>query len=110
MLRAIETKYLPATNALNSRAKATARKRSGDAPEISVMNNWDAGASVEENHARVAKLLAAKMKWAGLYVGGGLPDDSGFVFVNIGKCPLARRWPNEFGMCDRDWFIMEISE
>lgn len=104
MLRAISTKFLNPTNKLGSRVKAIARKRDGDMPEISFTDHWDHGGSIEENHCRVAKLLAAKMKWPGLYIGGG--TDEGFCFVNAGNDAE----PSEFAISDRDTFFIPRQE
>ena len=104
MRQAISTRYIGPTNTQGSRVKAIARKREGNLSEISLADNWDQSASVEENHARVAKLLAARMDWAGLWIGGGSPENSGFVFVNIGDTvsPGVMLWHKE----DRDYFVI----
>lgn len=112
MFRAIQTRYLGPTNTQGSRVKAIARKREGDMPELSLTDNWDHGSSVEENHARVAKLLAARMAWTGVYVGGA--NDDGFCFVILPVGPNCADDPETFnpdaqfwGKRDRDYFVID---
>lgn len=109
MLTAIETKYIGPTNFRGSRIKAIARRRNTNPTfpmrELSLIDSWDYSASAEENHARVAKLLAVKLKWAGRYVGGSL-DGAGYVFVNTGN---AMRHTSHM-QPDRDYFIVERQE
>lgn len=103
MLRAISTRYFGPTNSRGSRIKAIARKREHDMPELSLTDNWDYGASIDENHCRVAKLLAAKLEWSGLYIGGS--TDDGLVFVNAGNGSEVA--PPFNGKANRDYFIVE---
>lgn len=87
MSMAITTRYHGPTNTRGSRIKALARKAEtwGDThhKEMSLTDSWDHAHSIEENHARVAKLLATKLGWAGVYVAGALPDGTGNVFVCV---------------------------
>ena len=73
MRQAIVTKYLGPTNTRGSRVKATASAGS-------VTIEWDDAINTEANHNRAAMLLAYKYKWAGDYIGGGLPNGD-CVFV-----------------------------
>ena len=74
MLQAITTKYLSPTNTRGTRVKATAAAGS-------VTVSWDHALNDRQNHTAAAHALARKLEWEGLYVGGGLPDCSGYVFV-----------------------------
>lgn len=83
ILQAIVTKYLGPTNVRGSRVKATASARSitlGKAT-ASVTLGWDHSLNSEQNHARAAKALAEKLEWHGHWHAGGMPNDSGYVFV-----------------------------
>lgn len=107
MLVAIQTKYLGPTNHRGSRVKAIARRRdTGAFPmrELALTDSWDHGSNAEDNHARVAKLLAVQSGWSGTFVGGAL-DGSGYVFVNIGRAALATSYLTR----DRDYFMVEQS-
>ncbi len=105
MRQAIRTKYHGPTNSRGSRVKATARQREGDRPEMALTDYWSHGFGIEDNHARVAKLLAAKLGWSGLWVGGGDPSNSGYVFVNV--CDAYEGAPDSsIGREDRDWFYI----
>lgn len=109
MLVAIQTKYFGPTNFKGSRVKAIARRRdTGAFPmrELSLTDSWDHGSTAEENHARVAKLLATKLDWSGTFVGGSLDGSSGYVFVNTGD---AMRHTSHM-KADRDYFIVERKE
>lgn len=109
MLRAISTKYLGPTNTNGSRVKAIARKREGNLPALALTDSWDHSGSIEDNHARVAKLLAVKMEWSGLYIGGG--TDDGYTFVNSGLSSdmLEDDGLRALGVADRDWFIVHAT-
>lgn len=74
--QAIVTKFLGPTNARGSRVKATAAAGS-------VIVVWDHAVGVYENHAAAAQALIAKMEWEGEWVPGGMPDETGEVFVRI---------------------------
>lgn len=87
MSMAITTRYFGPSNVRGSRIKALARKAEtwGDThhKEMSLTDSWNHGEGVEENHCRVAYLLATKLNWSGFYVAGTLPDGRGNVFVNV---------------------------
>jgi hypothetical protein len=76
--QAIVTKFIGPTNFRSARIKATAAAGS-------VILSYDHVLNLETNHARAALKLAAKMKWDGKYVGGGMPDGSGNCFVCLGS-------------------------
>ena len=69
-MKAIQTKYLPATNTKPSRVKAFAE---GVKP-------LTISAGDDNAHAAAAIALAKRMGWTGTLVSGGLPDQSGEVF------------------------------
>lgn len=77
ILQAIVTKFIGPTTHRGSRVKATA------AAGHTILT-WDSHWNPEQNHARVALKLAFRMKWNGKYVGGGMPDKSGYCWVNAG--------------------------
>lgn len=74
MRQAITTKFIPATNTLGSRIKATA---SGG---TSVTLGYEHALSSTQNHLEAAKTLADRMGWAGQWHSGGYTN-AGFVFV-----------------------------
>ncbi len=76
MRQAIVTKWLGPTNARPSRVKATASAGS-------VTVSWDWGLGVDGNHAAAAAALVVKLGWGGTWYAGGLPSESGNVFVDI---------------------------
>jgi hypothetical protein len=73
--QAIVTKYYGPTNFRGSRIKATAAAASIIMPYRHELN-------IEDNHAAAAELLAVKMKWEGYWFQGGMPNSSGYCFVN----------------------------
>jgi hypothetical protein len=73
-MKAIITKYLPATNTRGSRIKASAE----GVPSIVIPYPYEL--SGEEVHKRAALTLCAKYGWNHSLVGGGLPDQSGYAF------------------------------
>ena len=74
MRQAIETKYHGPTNYRGSRVSATA-----EAGRIYVP--WDYALGIEENHRAAAMAFRDKMKWGGIWVGGG--TRAGFCFVDL---------------------------
>lgn len=72
--QAITTKYLGPTN--HRPGRITARCSAG-----SCTVEWEHGLNPDDNHARAAQALIAKLNWAGDWYGGGLPDGKGNVFV-----------------------------
>lgn len=74
MRQAIVTKYHGPTDKRYSRisATATARRKYVD---------YDQGLSVDANHKRAAEALATSLGWKGEWYGGGMPNDTGYVFV-----------------------------
>lgn len=69
-MKAIQTRYMPATNTLPSRVKAWAN---GVKPLI-------ISAGDDNAHAAAAVALCRRMGWTGTLVSGGMPDQSGEVF------------------------------
>jgi hypothetical protein len=72
--QAIVTKYIGPSNTRGSRIKARAAAGSVTVPYNHALN-------IENNHAAATKALAAKLNWSGGWYIGGMPDDTGFVFV-----------------------------
>lgn len=105
MRQSITTKYLGPSNTRGSRIKAVARRRSSLGAEMSLTDSWDCAHNSEENHCRVAKLLAAKLGWFGLWVGGGNVDEDGYVFVNVADAYEGAPDSN-IGTEGRDWFYV----
>ena len=75
-MKAIQTKYLGATNFKPARIVA---KAEGVA---SVTISYDSEFDEGENHARAAKKLRDKMGWTGRMVGGGTDKGYSFCFEN----------------------------
>lgn len=73
-MQAITTKYIAPTNTKGSRIAARCQARR-------IVVDWNDDLDQAENHAVAAKRLAMSLEWIGEWVGGGLPDDSGFAFV-----------------------------
>jgi hypothetical protein len=111
MRQGITTKFFGPTNTKGSRIKAIARKRDKWGGEMSLIEPRNYGLETPDDHARVAKLLAAKLGWSGLYICGGKPADDGYMFVNAGDITptmiaghtLAK---HPLGNEDRDWFYL----
>ena len=78
-MKAILVRYLPQTNKLPARLKATAY---GAKP---VVISWDAESRFYETggnrYADAALMLASRMGWAGDMLSGGMPDGTSEVFV-----------------------------
>ena len=75
-MQAIVTKYLPATNTRGSRIKATC-----DAGSVSISYPHELSGS--DCHRAAAQALLDKLDWNkyGALIGGGLPNNAGYVFV-----------------------------
>ena len=82
MAQAIVTKYIGASNTRGSRVKATAWAGSVTIPYDTQLSSAEAHAKAAEAHAKAAKALASKCGWHGHFIGAGMPDGKGFVFVN----------------------------
>lgn len=78
-MKAIQTKYLPASNVRGSRIKAWAEGWG------SVTIPYPHEASHSETYAKAAIALCNKHGWKGTLISGGLPDQSGEVFVMLGS-------------------------
>lgn len=74
--QAIVTKYFGPGNVRGSRIKATA-----SAGSVTVA--YDHALNTDGNHAAAAKALATKFAWNGYWVGGGMPEGNGNVFVLV---------------------------
>lgn len=77
IFQAIVTTYHGPTNVKGSRIKAKAAAKTK-------WFHWDHSLNVEQNHTMAAHALAKELDWSGVWFGGGLPDTSGFCFVNCG--------------------------
>lgn len=73
------TQYLGPTNFRGSRVKASCF-----AGSLTV--GWDDTLNVEENHYRAVKALQKKLGRTGELIGGGHPQGSGNVWVELPKC------------------------
>ena len=74
-MKAIETKYIPASDTKSSRIKATAE--GGNSLTVGYPHEL----SGEAVHRYAAELLQKKMKWPGRMVGGGTKTGYAFCFV-----------------------------
>jgi hypothetical protein len=74
-MKAIRTKFIPATNTKPARISATAE--GGHRIVIS----YDSEGTQEEAHAKAAIALCAKLGWTGKLVAGGLDDCYVFCFA-----------------------------
>ena len=71
--KAIETKYLPATNTKGARIKAIAEGNN------SITISYDYGLNPATNHHLAANALCEKLNWVGHYIQG--ETKNGYVFV-----------------------------
>lgn len=76
MPKAIQTKYLPATDTKGSRIKAF------DCDKNSVIIGYDSALDSEDVHRKAALALIKKMGWDGEIKGGWLKDGMAFVFID----------------------------
>jgi hypothetical protein len=75
MSQVIITKFLGPTNSRGSRIKVTSYSGS-------IIVNWDHAFGVAENHVLAADKLIKMRGWGGRnFVGGLLPNDTGYAFV-----------------------------
>ena len=72
-MKAIITKYIPATNTKGSRIKAMAE----GVKSLSIPYPHELNA--EEGHKLAASLLCERMEWNGELVSGGMPCQTGFA-------------------------------
>jgi hypothetical protein len=75
-MQAIVTKYLPPSNTRGSRIRATA-----DAGSVTIL--FPADIDGQAAHRVAAQALADKLGWGRKYLGGSLPDNTGYVFVPV---------------------------
>lgn len=74
---AIVTRFIGATRVHGPRIKATCAAGSATVP-------YDSDLSVGvENHRAAVQALLTKLKWTGHYAAGGMPNDDGYVFVEV---------------------------
>jgi hypothetical protein len=73
-MQAITTKYLGPTNTKESRIRVSSQAGSRTF-------SWKYETGVEENHVAAAMAYADFMSWNGEWVGGALPDGTGYAFV-----------------------------
>lgn len=85
MFRAIVTRFVGPTNFRGSRVIATV----GDAKHT---HSWEYGLGngtchndVDANHAAAAKALAVKLGWDGTWIGAGMPNGTGNVYVRLSQ-------------------------
>lgn len=71
----IQTKYCGPTNSRGARVKVWAQAGVKYIP-------WDHALNADENHRAAAKAFAAEWEWHGRWIGGALPDGTGYLFVN----------------------------
>lgn len=71
----IQTKYFGPTDSRGSRVKVWA--------QAGVRYfSWDHALNPDQNHAAAAKMFATEWQWTGHWLGGALPDGTGYLFVN----------------------------
>jgi hypothetical protein len=76
-MKAIITKFMPATDTRGSRIKAQAEGvKSLSIPYPHEMNS-------EEGHRHAASLLCERMNWQWEFASGGLPDQTGYAHCFI---------------------------
>jgi hypothetical protein len=75
MRQAIVTKFISPTNYRGSRIVASAAAGK-------ITHNWDYSIGIEANHAAAAMKLVNKFGWNGNWIGGGMPNDTGYCFVD----------------------------
>lgn len=114
MRQGITTRYLGPTNSKGSRIKAIARKASSWGPEMSLAEPRAYRLNTEEDHTRVAHLLATKLGWSGLWIAGGKPEEDGNMYVNLDVGPgtdLHVHMSNLGSLVEgRDWFYVPVVE
>jgi hypothetical protein len=81
-MKAISTKYIPATNYRCSRVKAF----DGDGNSVTIP--YDSDLDRDEPFAKAAILLCKKMNWTGTLVSGGTKDGWVFCFEQSEKYPI----------------------
>lgn len=109
MSQGIWTKYINATNSKGARIKAIARIADNIGPEMSLTLSRDYELDAEEDHTRAAQALATKLQWAGLWHGGGRPDNLGNMYVNCAHAYVGAP-TSSIGKEGRDWFYIAMDE
>ncbi len=96
---AIQTKFLGPSNARGSRYKATTMGTLGDDKPRSLTLSADHRFDYMRNHCEVARALAAKLKWDGVWVRGETTEGSVFVRLTMtkgGALPALEAWDVAF--------------
>lgn len=106
MSQGIWTKYIPATSNNGARIKAIARVADSFGPAMALTLSRDYGLDTDADHTRVAAALARKLGWAGLWHGGGRPDNVGNMYVNCAHA-YAGAPTSSIGRENVDWFYVE---
>ena len=75
-MQAIVTKFHAPTNF--SGARYSARAAAGR-----VIVHADYSMNFADNHKKAAETLAKKLGWEGRWIAGGMPNEDGYVFVNV---------------------------
>lgn len=78
-MKAIITKYLPATNTRGARIKA----KDGDNNNITLSRSYDL--DIDDDFRRAAEALRDKMNWKGDLIQGSFKTYDVFVFANNGR-------------------------
>lgn len=73
-MQAITTKYLGPSNSRGARVKARAERGAVTIP-------WNHAVNVAENHRLAAIAALLKWEWSGRWIGGALPDSTGYAFT-----------------------------
>lgn len=97
MRKAITTKFYGPTDRLGSRIRASA------AGVGNLFISLEHELSIDGRHALAAKELAVKYGWHGLWVAGGMPDETGNCYVNIADAIAGAQ---VLGIENRDWFFV----
>lgn len=105
MSASIHTKYIGPTLTRGGRIKAFCRGE--NRPGFTLTADYPHDLPHDEKHASVAKALAERLGWSGLWIVGGNFDGSIVCACACKPGALALRWPDEFGKRDTDYFIVE---
>jgi hypothetical protein len=80
-MKAITTKYIPATNTKPARIKAKAEGVAAITYSYGKLEGMLPGTNTDDTYKKAAELYIAANGWSGDLIGGGLPDQSGYCFV-----------------------------
>jgi hypothetical protein len=76
--RSVGTTYHGPTNHRGSRISVRSEN-------LRLWVSWDYAKDPAENHASAARVFLVKYSWDGEWIGGGSPDGTGYVFVNLNR-------------------------